>query len=118
LKAGSGLCELACSSRWPSWRRCFCIRQDDGDALLIALVFIGAVEAEAFMESIMVRAAAAADIFSNDSDRGLGGLYGQGHRPVSVSSAELHRAPRVLVCRMASCADVSASAPNGGSWAL
>ena len=34
----------------------------------------------------------AADIFSNDSDRGLGGLYGQGHRPVSVSSAELHLA--------------------------
>ena len=34
----------------------------------------------------------AADIFSNDSDRGLGGLYGQGHHPVSVSSAELHLA--------------------------
>jgi hypothetical protein len=56
-------------------------------------VFIGAVEAGAehswYMKSItdhvIVRAAAgtllhlqrAADIFSNDSDRGLGGLYGQ-----------------------------------------
>jgi hypothetical protein len=36
----------------------------------------------------------AADIFSksNDSDRGLGGLQGQDHRPVSVNSAELHLA--------------------------
>jgi hypothetical protein len=51
LKAGSGLCELACSSRWPPWRRCFCIRQDDGDVLLIALVFVGAVEAGALMWS-------------------------------------------------------------------
>ena len=58
LKAGSGLCELTCSSRWPPWRRCFGVRQDGGDALLIALVFIGAVEAGALMESIIVRAAA------------------------------------------------------------
>ena len=56
--AGSGLCELGSSSRWPPWRRCFCVRQDGGDALLIALKFIGAVEAGALMESIMVRAAA------------------------------------------------------------
>ena len=87
MKAGSGLCELTCSSRWPpwAWRRCFGVRQDGGDTLLIALGFIGAVEAGALMESIMV-CAGAADIFSNDSGRGLGGLYGQGHRPVSVSS--------------------------------
>ena len=39
----------------------------------------------------MVRAAASrADLFSNDSDRGLGVRYGQHHRPVSVRSAELH----------------------------
>ena len=34
----------------------------------------------------------AADIFSIDSDRGLGGLQGQDYRPVSVNSAELHLA--------------------------
>jgi hypothetical protein len=45
--AGSGLCELGSSSRWPPWRRCFCVRQDGGDALLIALKFIGDVEAGA-----------------------------------------------------------------------
>jgi hypothetical protein len=39
----------------------------------------------------------AADIFSNDSDRGLGGPYGQGHHPVSVSSAELHLACSFVV---------------------
>jgi hypothetical protein len=50
-----GHCELTCSSRWPPWRRCFYVRQDGDDALvLIALVFIGAVEAAALMESIMV----------------------------------------------------------------
>ena len=92
LKAGSGLCELGSSSRWPPWRRCFGVQQDGGDALLIALVFIGAIEAGVLMESIMVRAAGAADIFSNDSDRGLGGLYGQDHRPLLVSSAELRLA--------------------------
>jgi hypothetical protein len=37
---------------------CFGVRQDGCDALLIALVFFGAVEAGALMESIMVRAAA------------------------------------------------------------
>jgi hypothetical protein len=58
LKAGSGLCELGSSSRWPPWRRCFCVWQDGGDALLLALKFIGAVEAGALMESIIVRAAA------------------------------------------------------------
>jgi hypothetical protein len=57
-KAGSDLCELTCSSGWPPWHRCFGVRQDGGDALLIALVSIGAVEAGALMESIMVRAAA------------------------------------------------------------
>ena len=31
--------------RWPPWRRCFGVRQDGRDALLIALVLIGAVEA-------------------------------------------------------------------------
>ena len=46
-------------SLWPPWRRCFCVRQDDRDALLIAPKFIGVVEAGgALMESIMVRAAA------------------------------------------------------------
>ena len=58
MKAGSGLCELGSLSRWPPWRRCFCVWQDGGDALLLALKFIGAVEAGALMESIMVRAAA------------------------------------------------------------
>ena len=54
LKAGSGLCELGSPSHWPPWRRCFCVRQDDRDALPIAPKLIGAVEAGAFMESIMV----------------------------------------------------------------
>jgi hypothetical protein len=39
-----GLCELGSSSRWPPWRRCFCVQQDGGDALLIALKFNGAVD--------------------------------------------------------------------------
>ena len=56
MKAGSGLCELGSPSRWPPWRRCFCVRQDDRDELLIAPKFIGAVEAGALMESIMDRA--------------------------------------------------------------
>jgi hypothetical protein len=58
LRARSDLCELMCSSRWPPWRRCFGVQQDGRDALLIALKFIGAIEAGALMESIMVRAAA------------------------------------------------------------
>jgi hypothetical protein len=102
LKAGSGLCELGSLSRWPPWRRCFCVWQDGGDALLLALKFIGAVEAGALMESIspsscvLQRAADhAADIFSIDSDRGLGGLQGQHYRPVSVNSAELHLRARL-----------------------
>jgi hypothetical protein len=121
LKAGSGLCELTCSSHWPPWRRCFGVRQDDGDALLIALVFIGAVEAGALMDSIMARGACCSEpptsFFSNGSDRGLGGLYGQDHRPISVSSAELH-----LTCSFVAwfpvLTDVPASALDGGSWAL
>ena len=52
MKAGSGLCELGSSSRWPPWRRCFGVRGDGCDALLVALKFMGAVEAGALMESI------------------------------------------------------------------
>ena len=96
LKAGSGLCELGSSSRWPPWRRCFCVWQDGGDALLLALKFIGAVEAGALMESIRSCVLQrAADIFSIDSDRGLGGLQGQDHRPVSVNSTELYLGARL-----------------------
>ena len=51
LKAGSGLCELRSSSRWPPWRRCFGFRGDGCDALLVALKFMGAVEAGALMVS-------------------------------------------------------------------
>ena len=40
----------------------------------------------------------AADIFSIDSDRGLGGLQGQDNRPVSVNSAELHLACSFVAC--------------------
>ena len=69
------------------------------DALLLALKFIGVVEAGALMESIIVRAVQrAADIFSIDSDRGLGGLQGQDYRPVSVNSAELHLACSFVAC--------------------
>ena len=54
LPLRSGLCELGSSflvslAADPPWRRCFwfCVWQDGGDALLLALKFIGAVEAGA-----------------------------------------------------------------------
>ena len=55
LKAGSGLCELGSSSRWPPWRRCFGVRGDGCDALLVALKFMGAVEAGALMDRAVKR---------------------------------------------------------------
>ena len=80
-------------SRWPSWRRCFGVQQDGRDALLIALKFIGAIEAGALMESIMVRAAGASRRHLLQRVTRIAVLVdvlGQDHRPVSVRSAELH----------------------------
>ena len=118
LKAGSGLCELGSSSRWPPWRRCFCVWQDGGDALLLALKCIGAVELEAgvLMESIIVRAAASRRHLHHRL--GSRSWWTSWARSSPCLGQQCRTAPGVLVWSMGFCADVPASAVNGGSWAL
>ena len=56
----------------------------------------------------------AADIFSNDSDRGLGGLY-MG-KVIALSRSVVPKCTsRARLSHMVSCADVPASALDGGS---
>jgi hypothetical protein len=83
-------------------------------------MFIGAVEAgERSWSPSSCVLQRAADIFSNDSDRGLGGLQGRDRRPVSVNSAELHLACSFVAWfLLLMCPPRLSTVDRLGSWSL